>query len=258
MAINGKFVKIERVMEKVRRDFPGSYALSISDAIEWVGEAIPLIGAYSAYVNKVTDGNKEIGHLPPVVLENYKAKLPCDLYKLDSIRFITSYDETTSTVNASAPMISTSDVYHMNIGDAANYLEYDLRYKINNGHIYVSGVSKGLLMVAYEAFIVDERGFPMIPDDEMYLKALSAYLQERLGFILMMQDKLSERKYALLEQRWLYYVNSAYTSAMLQTIDDAEAFKNAFSRMVGDEAAHSSGYRLESYKQDYNIHNTSY
>lgn len=254
MAINGKFVKIERVMEKVRRDLPGNYELSLFDAIEMIGEAIPMIGTYAAYVNKVTDGNRELLHPEPVVLENYRAKIPCDLYKFNSVRFISGTDATTGAITQSVPMISSSDVNHMNI-NRVQYSENDLRYKINNGYIYVSGVASGSLLISYEAFATDERGFPLIPDDERYVKALGAYLQERIGFRLMMQDKLTERKYSYLEQNWMFAVNSAYTGALLQTIDDAEEFRNSYTRMITDSSAHSTGYRLESNRQEFNIHN---
>jgi len=254
MALNGKFVKIERVIEKARRDLPGNYDLSISNAIEMVGEAISAIGLYSAYVNKVTDGNKELHHLDPIVLENYRAKIPCDLYKLNSIRFITSYNEETRTVESSLPMISSSDVFSMNVGKPI-YAENDLRYKVNNGYVYLTGIASGLLMFSYEAFATDERGFPLVPDDDRYTKAIVAYIQERIGFKLMMQDKLSERKYAYLEQNWLFYVNSAYTGGMLQTIDDVEAFRNSFVRMVSDSAAHYNSYSQESFRQEYRQQN---
>lgn len=257
MALNGNFVKIERVMEKVRRDLPGSYTLGIEMAVEWIGEAIPLIGVYSAYVNKTTDGNIEREHEAPVVLENHRAKLPCDIYKLNSIRFITEYDETLQEIKSSVPMITTSDVFHMSLTNY-EYAELDLRYKVNNGYVYVEGVSKGLLEFSYEAFATDDRGFPMVPDDERYVRALSAYLQERIGFRLMMQDKLSERKYDRLEQNWLFYVNSAYTGALLQTIDDAEAFRNSYTRMVENSSAHANGYAGESFRQEYSTHNTRY
>ena len=46
---NGKYVSVNNIISKVYRDMDMSDQLNISDAVEWCGEALELIG--SSYCN---------------------------------------------------------------------------------------------------------------------------------------------------------------------------------------------------------------
>jgi len=254
MGYNQKFIKLERVVEKVKRDFPGGYELDPSDVIEWIGEAISAIGAYSAYETKETDGNTSRGHLPPIAVSNYRAKLPCDLYKLNAIDIITSYNEKKKLVISQTAAASSSEIFLPNAGRTATE-NIRSEYKVRNGYIYFSNLEKGMLNISYEAFITDDRGWPMIPDDDRYVKALAAFIIERVGYRLMLMDSLTERKYDRLLADWLFYVNQAYAGSLLQNIDEAEAFKNSFVRFVTDSSARASDNYFENKQQSLKTHN---
>lgn len=252
MGYNQKFVKIERVIEKVRRDLPGGYELSMTDVIEWVGEAISMIGAYSAFVTKETDGDKSKGNPQPVIVSNYRATLPCDLYKLNAINIINDYDEDNSMVlNQEAASASSAIFYNKSIEP----LEYSSNsYTVRNGYIYMDNMDEGLLSLSYEAFAVDDRGFPLIPDDDRYVAGLASYVMERVAFKMMMMDYITERKYDRIQQQWMFDVNKAYTGSLLMNIDDAESFRNSFTRMVADSSARASSYSLENKRQELKTH----
>lgn len=254
MGYNQKFVKVERVIEKVKRDFPGSYKLEMDDVIEWIGEAISLVGAYSAYQTKETDGNKSRGHIPPVVVSNYRAALPCDLYKLNVIDVITEYDESNYKVVSQQASTASSELFLPN--SSREVLSPNTSsYRVRNGYIYFDDMETGLLNISYESFITDERGYPMVPDDDRYVKALASYITERLGFRMMLTQTLSERMYDRLLQTWMFNVNQAYTGSLLMGIDDAESFRNSWTRMVGDSSARSTDYAFENKRQEFNTHN---
>lgn len=81
-----KNTSVKRVISKVFTDLDlqeGEHR--ISDMIEWCGEALEKIGAFPAFVNKVTgkDGN------PMLTVSNYQTKLPCDFHRLIQISFST-------------------------------------------------------------------------------------------------------------------------------------------------------------------------
>src|SRR5688572_28955439 len=72
-----KFISIKTVMAKIYRDLGINYEIPESSMIEWIAEALSMIGAYSQY--------EEISEC--LTLRNGKAKLPCGFEKLVSINY---------------------------------------------------------------------------------------------------------------------------------------------------------------------------
>lgn len=79
--INSKYISSKAILEGVMADTQMSDELPWVDVMEWLGSALDLIGVPMQYIKKVT-GHKDN---PNLDIENYKAKLPCDFYKLRQI-----------------------------------------------------------------------------------------------------------------------------------------------------------------------------
>jgi len=151
-----KTTSIKRVISKVFTDLDlqeGDHR--VSDMIEWVGEALEKIGAFPAFVNKVTgkDGN------PILVVSGYQTKLPNDFHRLIQVSFSTvesgpyypmryatgSFDfgsvvNTTSDTEAVYPesaLISLAmDLYDLDYEDALAYI---------NAHSNIRSILNSLL-----------------------------------------------------------------------------------------------------------------
>jgi len=70
-------VSIKVVIDKIYRDLGVNTELPFDDMIEWLGEALAFIGAFTQYENVSTK----------LQVTDYKVKLPCDFYKLAEIGF---------------------------------------------------------------------------------------------------------------------------------------------------------------------------
>jgi hypothetical protein len=84
--LNGKYVSVETIIEKVYRDYGFEEDFDWNDAIEWVADALDFIGAPRAYVPKVTDGSTTLGNPNPIVIKNHRGDLPCDLHVIVQTR----------------------------------------------------------------------------------------------------------------------------------------------------------------------------
>lgn len=226
--LTGKYTTITRVLENVIRDTGFTDEISFADAIEWAYRAMQFIGAPQIYITKVTDGNKELEHPDPIQVVNYRAELPCDLHRIIQVRDYCNKE----SVRASTYNFELSD----NMRDTP--IGSNLHYIINDGFIFTD-FKEGELEIAYEAFPVDNEGYPMIPDDERYLKAVESYIIERIARRLWLQDKINDFKYKALEQDWLFYVNSAKNKAQMPSIDEMESLKNQLVRLI----SHPDRYR---------------
>lgn len=79
---NGLFVSSSSVIDKLYRDFGWDYTLQYNDVLEWIGEALRELKVPCFYIDKVTDGNKDLGHPDFIKIEDGRGKLPCDLFSI--------------------------------------------------------------------------------------------------------------------------------------------------------------------------------
>ena len=81
MALNGKFISLNAIMEQVYADNGYQFELPWIDCMQWAEEALNLIGHPRQYIRKVT-GHKEN---PDLDIKDYRSQLPCDFYQLEQI-----------------------------------------------------------------------------------------------------------------------------------------------------------------------------
>tara|TARA_R110002012_G_scaffold257718_1_gene438010 strand:- start:651 stop:1553 length:903 start_codon:yes stop_codon:yes gene_type:complete len=81
MALNGKYISLNAIMEQVYADNGYQFELPWIDCMQWAEEALNLIGHPRQYIRKVT-GHKEN---PDLDIKDYRSQLPCDFYQLEQI-----------------------------------------------------------------------------------------------------------------------------------------------------------------------------
>jgi len=79
---NGLLVSSSFVIDKMYRDFGWDFTLQYNDVLEWIADALRELKVPCFYVDKVTDGNKDLGHQDYIHIEDGRGKLPCDLFSI--------------------------------------------------------------------------------------------------------------------------------------------------------------------------------
>ncbi len=224
------YTSIERIVENIIRDTGFTTEINWIDVVEWVYIASELMGIKNAYVYKVTDG---IDSNPaPIEIENYRGELPSDFHLVYQVR----------DYNTKEAMRCDSGTFFL-AKDSPEYRGYtDKSYTINQDYIFTS-FQKGFIELAYYAFPVDDNGLPLIPDDVTYLRAIESFITERIARKLWIQDKIDVNKYRILEQEWLFYVNSARTKDSLMTLDQAHSLKNQLTKLTNSHEIYKRGFQ---------------
>jgi hypothetical protein len=234
--LSGKYITIENLVERFQRDFPTFRDdLDWIDAIEWVADCLALVGAPRAMVEKVTDGNIDLYHPQAITIENYRGRLPFDIYEVKQVRRCPDL----------ASMRRSTDTFHM-----AYYCKSscdlncnsELTYKLNSDYIFTSFES-GKVQIAYTAFPSDERGYPLIPDNQKYIEACKYYIATKVGFIKLAKGQITDTFFNRLEQNSLWYIGAADTSARMPNYDQMEGWKNMFTRLIPDLRSHGISFR---------------
>ena len=216
MSLTGKYVDVAYVIERVYRDYGFDLEIKFDEVIEWVWDVISLIGAPQPLVDKVTDGSNGPA---PITIENYRGDLPSDLH---SVFLARDYE-------SKLPMVCKSSSFLRDM-DQMFQRESQYSYTLNNNYIFTS-FEEGQVELHYKAFPTNALGMPMVPDNIKFIMAVQAYIAERIGFRLWMQDHLAQGKYTKLEQERLFYIGAAGTAAHTPSIDEMESIKNRFLRL---------------------------
>ncbi len=222
--LNGNFVKLERVMTGIYRDFGHSSEIDWIECVEWIGECLSLLGTAGQYIEKVTDGNADLYHADAITIENYRGKLPSDI-----VYILQAWNCETNN-----PMSYSTDSFH-----TAYYCEGFTKccpgckdtYKLNDGYIFTS-FEEGTVKLAYRAFPTDEDGLPLIPDNPAFIEACKWYVMEKLAFRLLTREKMNFNVYNLYDQNKAWYIGKAQVQAVMPNYDKMENLQAMFLRLI--------------------------
>ncbi len=255
MSQNTKYTHIEEILERVRREF-GFEDVYPDDVREWVWDVIGLIGSPSLLIDKQED----------IEIENHRGELPVDVFSLLNHRVRDKQSKRIlkrsaniffedNTIRKQTPMAFT-DGESIELDEDGNLLEgteyksiiapdYDelgYFYDINDNYIFTNK-KETTIQLYYTAFPLDDRLFPKIPDDPKVIRAVVWYIGERIAFKHMIQDKLSERKYEIIKQDYLFNVASARTKSDTLEIPQVHNFKHRMLQMVKQNNAFLQGFK---------------
>lgn len=219
---------------------PNMNGITPSDVASYTLECISFIGVPMAYENKVT--------VPPIEICDHRGDLPCDIVYIQQTR--------KRSGNLLAPMRYSTDTftsgYHESgspdVVSTAN-LPKDYYYSLNGGKIY-TGFEEGQLEMSYKAVKTDEDGFPMIPDNEKYSRAVEAYIKLKWYEIQWELGNLPDKVLARADREYCFAVGSAQNYGHLQSLDQAESFTNMITNLVGNSLA-SKNYFQDLGRQHY-------
>jgi len=228
MSLTGKYVDVAYVIERVYRDYGFDLEIKFDEVIEWIWDIMSLIGAPQPMVDKITDGSDTMPD--PIDIVNFRGELPNDVH---SVYLARDYD-------TKMPMVCKSSSFLRDM-EQMFVRESQFSYTLNNNYIFTS-FEEGQVELHYRAFPTNSLGMPMVPDDIKFIMAVQAFIAERIGFRLFMQDNLTREKYQKLEQDRAWYIGAAGTKAQIPSIDEMESIKNRYLRLRINPDLHDASF----------------
>jgi len=223
-----KFKSMKSIIAGLYRDLGINTEINEADVAEWIGEALNLIGSYSQM--------EEVSTI--LTVSNYRVELPCSFVYLKDITHNgrpLSWSSKSAANNYNCPDCNTIP---------SCCTEYN--FYIHDGCLNTS-LEKGDLCMVYLGVPVDDEGFPLVPDDVYFDKALKAYVTYMLDRIQFRRGSVPEVIYKESKQDWLFYVNSARGSAYMPDSAKMEKLKNVWVRLIPKQNEYQNSFRnLES------------
>lgn len=204
------YISIRQIMDDLLAD-DMMKGLSLERAVNYAVEFIRVVGLPNAFEEKVEK----------IKIENHRGVLPCDFYEVVQVKDCKGLE-----------YLSTETPFDSRVL---------LTYKIQ-GNVIITSVRETELLFAYRAHKVDADGFPMIPDNGSFPRALELYIQKRYFTILFNSGKVSRDVLQNTQQEYAFYVGQASNDLVRLSIDQMQSLTNMWTSLLQRHHKHADGF----------------
>ena len=149
-------------------------------------------------------------------IEDYRAALPDDFYIIIEVKG-----------NNGIKYSSSIDSYHMGDNKSQGHT-----YKIQGNIIYTSS-RDGELTISYKALLVEEdTGYPLIPDNSSFIKALELYIKKQYFTVLFDMGKITQQVLNNTQQEYAWYVGQCQSDLVRPTLDEMRSITNMWNNII--------------------------
>lgn len=219
-----QYINIKVVLDRILRH-PLMQDLSLETAVDYTIDFMRIVGMPRMFTEKVVR----------IPIDKYRALLPCDYYQTIQVR-----------IPGGHALVYSTDSFHMsNKGNSSTY-------KIQGNIIYTS-IESGELELAYLAISTDADGYPLLPDNSSFTRALELYIKKQWFTILFDLGKITSAVLQNTQQEYAWAVGDCQSEFNRMSIDQMEAFSNSWRTMILRDHQHSSGFIGDGSRQTLNI-----
>lgn len=212
-----KYISVRQILDDLLAD-DMMRGLSLERAVNYAAEFMQVVGMPPEFENKVEK----------VEIKNWRGKLPCDLYEIVQVKDPKGF-----------AYISAEGSF----GNRNHPEQYPaFTYRVKGDIIFTSTKSIDLL-VSYLAIPTDDYGFPLIPENAAYIRALELYIQKRYFTILFNNGKINQNVLANTQQEYAFYVGQAQSDLIRPSLDQMESIKNMWTTLIPKMHKHADGFK---------------
>lgn len=217
-----KYISLRQVLDDIL-DHPMLKDVSFERAVNYTVHFMRIVGCPRMFEERTA----------LVEIENYRGLLPCDFNDIIQVRTHSSCDRKNYGV-----FRHTTDSFHMSDNKQDSF---DLTYKIQ-GNIIFTSIKEGIIEIAYNAFAVDSDGYPLIPDNSSFIRALELYIKKQHFTVLFDTGKINNAILNQTLQDYAFAVGQAQSDLVRPTIDQMESLTNSLNTLVTRVNEHRSGF----------------
>ena len=218
------YISIKYILDKIMQH-PLMQDISLEQVVDMSISFMRIVGMPRMFTEKVVR----------ITIDKYRALLPCDYYQTIQIR-----------IPGGHALVYSTDSFHMsNKGNSSTY-------KIQGNIIYTS-IESGELELAYLAISTDADGYPLLPDNSSFTRALELYIKKQWFTILFDLGKITSAVLQNTQQEYAWAVGDCQSEFNRMSIDQMEAFSNSWRTMILRDHQHSSGFIGDGSRQTLNI-----
>lgn len=222
------YIPIQEVLARVARN-PLLKDIDIEAGVQYTLDFFGLLGVPNLYVQKHAE----------ISIEEYRGKLPCDVVIVDQVR-----DEKTGLC-----LRAMTD----NFNGMSDNISSEASYKTKGKFIYTS-FKTGKVTLAYQAAVVDEEGFPMLPSNAVFLKALEDYIKVQMFTTLFECGRLSGDVLAHAEDTYARSAAKCQNAFTIPSVSEMQAISGMMHRLIPSRNEFRKGFKTLGDREYYKKH----
>lgn len=224
-----KYTSIQRVLDNLKDD-PMMVDLTLEQVVRHAIRFIAKNGYPKLYKDKIED----------VQIHDWRGLLPCDLISIVQVMDLGSHICLRSMTDSFTPGLS-----HKHKDRSSTPLPPDLPGYIpasrlphgemsfkTQGRIIFTSFPEGCVRVSYKAIELDEDGFPMLIDDEVYLDALESYIALKVYQAKFRASKIPVSVYQDVQQQYAVAAKLLETEMTTPSVSEMESFTRYFNSLI--------------------------
>ena len=200
------YVSLRVIADKLLRH-PMMAGISFEAIIDYTVDFMRIVGCFNFFEDKETT----------ITLDNYQGLLPPDFYEIKQLRF------------------KKGEHYHTFTPAQAFYSSDETgcghTYKIQGDRIFTS-IKEGDVYLSYLAIPIDEEGYPMIPDNSKFTRALEAYIKKQWFTILFDMGKLQGAILDNIQREYAWAVGAVESEFQNFNLDTAKQFYQTWRSII--------------------------
>lgn len=218
------YVSLKTVLDKVMIH-PLLVDLSFETAVLYTLEFLRIVGVPRIFEDR----------FKTLEVKDYRAVLPCDLLDIIQVK---------EHCSAYALKATTDTFYQDDRGPAP----YEYTFKVQ-GDILYTNMKEGALDIAYKAIVTDEEGYPMIPDDSTFIRALEQYIKKQWFTILFDMGRIQPAVLQNAQQEYAFYVAQAQNKLVMPTLSEMESLSNMWTSLLHKTNEFKTGFKTTGAKE---------
>ena len=216
-----RYISLKQILDNLL-DHPMLRDVSFERAVNYTQSFIRILGCPKIFEEKTAI----------IEIEDYRGVLPCDFNEIIQVRTHNTCDDNYKVFRYS------TDNFHMSENKQDSF---DLTYKIQ-GNVIFTSMKEGTIEIAYNAFAIDSEGYPLIPDNSAFIRALELYIKKQCFTVLFDLGQINQAVYQNVRQEYAWAVGAAQSDLIRPTIDQMQAITNSLNTLIWRTTEHNNGF----------------
>ena len=216
-----KYISLKEILDNLL-DHPMLREVSFERAVNYTQSFMRIVGCPKIFEEKTAI----------IEIEDYRGVLPCDFNEIIQVRTHNTCDDNYKVFRYS------TDNFHMSDNKQDSF---DLTYKIQ-GNVIFTSMKEGTIEIAYNAFAIDSEGYPLIPDNSAFIRALELYIKKQCFTVLFDLGQINQAVYQNVRQEYAWAVGAAQSDLIRPTIDQMQAITNSLNTLIWRTTEHNNGF----------------
>lgn len=218
------YVSVKEVLSRILRH-PLLQDVTLEQAVQ---HTIDFLGVFG--MPKLFEDREETIHI-----EDFRGRLPCNCIQINQIKEC----KTGICLRSMTDNFMPKERYDE---DAGYKKIQELTFK-TQGQVLFTSFKTGDVLISYKAIPIDKDGFPLLIDNQVFLRTLEAYIKKEVFTILFDMGKITPAVLQNTQQQYAWLAGQLQSEFTIPSISEMESLKRSWCTLLQRTTSFNDGFR---------------